>query len=181
MGVEGMSKSEIIEHRRTPGGRLLELAVGLSANQAMVYAFDYALYPFVIYRLGVLSGGAAMAVVSFLICLLSLWFYDWSKRDWLGIEAIKSMKTYEGESRFGRLFAGLMQRGDSVAVVVLSIKFDPFITMLYLRNGAFNGMSRRDWRIFLASWFIGNVYWIVACYMGISLVEWLWQAVGRAL
>ena len=41
MGVEGMSKSEIIEHRRTQGiSRLLELAVGLSANQAMIYPWD---------------------------------------------------------------------------------------------------------------------------------------------
>jgi hypothetical protein len=34
-----------------------------------------------------------------------------------------------------------------------------------------------DWRIFLASFLISNAYWILACYMGISLVEWLCQAV----
>lgn len=160
--------------------RLMELTVGLSANQAMVYSFDYVLYPFTIYHLGVLPGGAVMAGLSFLVCLLSLWCYDWSKRDWLGIEAIKSMKSYDGGSRAGRLFAWLMQKGDPVAVVVLSIKFDPFITMIYLRDGAFNGMSRRDWRIFLASFFISNAYWILACYMGISFVEWVWQMVRGA-
>lgn len=160
--------------------RLLELAVGLFANQVIVYSFDYVLYPFTIYHLGVFSGGAVMAGLSFLVCLLTLWCYDWSKRDWLGIEAIKSMKSYDGGSRAGRLFAWLMQKGDPVAVVVLSIKFDPFITMIYLRDGAFNGMSRRDWRIFLASFLISNAYWILACYMGISLVEWVWQVVRVA-
>lgn len=171
-----MTKGEIIEQRRTHGiHRLLELTVGLSVNQAIDYAFNYALYPFVIYRLGVFSGGAGMAVLSFAVCLLCLWFYDWSKRDWLGIEAIKSMKSYEGASYLGRMFAGLMQKGEPMAIVVLSVKFDPFITMLYLRDGAFNGMSRRDWRIFLTSCLISNAYWILACYMGISLVEWLWQ------
>lgn len=176
-----MIESKITEHRQIHGSsRLLELAVGLFANQVIVYSFDYVLYPFTIYHLGVLPGGAVMAGLSFLVCLLSLWCYDWSKRDWLGIEAIKSMKSYDGGSRAGRLFAWLMQKGDPVAVVVLSIKFDPFITMIYLRDGAFNGMTRRDWRIFLASFLISNAYWILACYMGISLVEWLWHAVRVA-
>lgn len=159
---------------------MLELAVGLSANQVLVYVLDYGLYPYAIYQFGVFKGGAAMAAFSLLVCIVALWLYDWSKRDWLGIEAIKGMKNYEGESRAGRFFAWLMQKGDPVAVVVLSIKFDPFITMIYLRDGAFNGMTRRDWRIFLASFFISNAYWILACYMGISLVEWLWQVVRVA-
>jgi len=32
-----------------------------------------------------------MALASLVVCLLQLWFYDWSKRDWLGIEAVKSV------------------------------------------------------------------------------------------
>lgn len=155
--------------------RLLELAVGLSANQVLVYVLDYGLYPYAIYQFGVFKGGAAMAAFSLLVCIVALWLYDWSKRDWLGIEAIKGMKNYEGESRAGRFFAWLMQKGDPVAVVVLSIKFYPFITMLYLRRGKFNGMSRRDWTILLASWVIGNVYWILVCSMGISLFKWVWM------
>ncbi len=42
-------------------------------------------------------------------------------------------------------------------------------------------MSHRDWRIFLASFLISNAYWILACYMGITLVEGLWQAVSRVM
>ncbi len=157
--------------------RIAILGIGLLADRLIVISFDFVLYPFVIWQAGVLWGGVAMAFLSLLVCILSIRFYDWSQKDWLGIEAIKSMKSYEGGNRAGRLFAWLMQKGDPVAVVVLSVKFDPFITMVYLRDGAFNGMSRRDWRIFLASFLISNAYWILACYMGISLVEWLWQAV----
>lgn len=155
--------------------RLLELAVGLSANQVLVYVLDYGLYPYAIYQFGIFRGGAAMAAFSLLVCIVVLWLYDWSKRDWLGIEAIKRMKSYEGKSRSGRFLVWLMQKGDPVAVVALSIKFYPFITMLYLRRGEFNGMRRRDWTILLASWVIGNVYWILVCYMGISLVAWGWR------
>ena len=52
----------------------------------------------------------------------------------------------------------LLHRSDPVACVLLSIKFDPFIVTVYLRRGRFGGMSRRDWRIFLLSWLIGNAW-----------------------
>ena len=154
--------------------RPLELAVGLSANKVIEYLFDYVLYPFVIYRFGILVGGLVMMGLSFLACLLTLWFYDWSKRDWLGIEAIKSLRGYEGKLKCGRLAGWLLRKSDLVVFLFLSIKYDPFITMAYLRHGAFNGISRRDWRIFLGSTVVANVYWTLACFMGISLVEWVW-------
>ncbi len=59
--------------------------------------------------------------------------------------------------------------------ILLSIKFDPFIVTVYLRRGRFGGMSRRDWRIFLLSWLIGNAWWSVVCFTGLStakLVSW---------
>lgn len=113
--------------------------------------------------------------------LLTLWFYDWSKKDWLGIEAIKELKVYDGTSRFGRFLAWTLRSSEPVACVAPSVTSDPFITTVYLRRGKFNGMTRRDWTIFWASWFIGNAYWILACYMGISFVEWVWLVVRRAL
>lgn len=158
--------------------RIAILGIGLLADRIMVYTFDFALYPFVIWRAGPLWGGVVMAFLSLIICILTMKFYDWSKKDWLGIEAIKELKVYEGTSRFGQFFAWVLSRSEPVACVALSVTTDPFITTIYLRDGAFNGMTRRDWRIFMASWFIGNVYWILACYMGISLVEWIWQLVA---
>jgi hypothetical protein len=38
-------------------------------------------------------------------------------------------------------------------------------------------MNRLDWTIFFGSLFICNGYWIFACYIGITLVEWAWQGV----
>ncbi len=101
-------------------------------------------------------------------------FYDWSKRDWLGIEAIKSLKDYSGASRSGRFMAWLLRQSDLIACILLSIKFDPFIVTAYLRQGAFGGMTRRDWRIFLLSWLIANAWWSVVCFTGLSAVQWLW-------
>lgn len=165
--------AKVVKHRRRFG----ELAVGLLANHLIDNVFNYILYPFVIYHYGILGGGVVMTGFSFIACLLSVWFYDWSKRDWLGIEAIKSMKDYHGERKFGRLIAWFLKKNDFLALLILSVQFDPFITMVYMRNGAYNGMTARDWRVFLASLIFGNAYWTLACFMGISLVEWAWKMI----
>jgi len=47
-------------------------------------------------------------------------------------------------------------------------------SLTLLSRGKFSGMMRRDWTIFISSPIISNVYWTLACYMGITLVEWGW-------
>lgn len=157
--------------------RTAELAVGFTANALFDHAFDLLLYPFVIYHLGVVVGGCVMAALSFVVCLLWFRVYDWSARDWLGIEWVKQQKEYGGPSRTRRWFGRLLVRGDWVALIALSIKFDPFITTVYLRHGAFTGLSRRDWRHFLLSWLLGNAYWIAICFGGVSAFRWVREVV----
>jgi len=53
---------------------------------------------------------------------------------------------------------------------------DPFVTTTYLRHGKFNSMSKRDWAIFMGSLIISNAYWTLECFMGITLVEWVWKS-----
>jgi hypothetical protein len=120
-----------------------------------------------------------MMFLSMLACVILVKFYDWSKWDWLGIETIKGMKEYQGESRLGNFSAWILQRSEPMVFFFLSIKEDPFVTMVYLRHGShqYNGMSARDWRIFLGSVAIANIYWTLAAYMGISVVEWVWKMV----
>ena len=160
--------------------RIAELALGLSANQLTVWSGDYILYPFIIYTFGILKGGILMMLISFIVCFLTMKFYDWSKRDWLGIEAIKEIRTYKGKTKIGRFTSWIMKKSDPVIFLFMSIKFDPFITTAYLRKGAnqFNGMKRRDWKIFISSLILSNAYWTLACYMGITLIEWGWKQIG---
>lgn len=162
--------------------RIAELALGLSANQLIVWSGDYILYPFIIYTFGILKGGVLMVLISFIICFLTMKFYDWAKRDWLGIEAIKEIKTYKGKRKIGRFTSWIMKKSDPVVFLFMSVKFDPFITTAYLRKGAnqFNGMSKRDWKIFIGSLILSNAYWTLACYMGITLVEWGWKMVNAS-
>ena len=157
--------------------RAAVLAVGLSANKLMDWLFNYLLYPYVIYTCGIIRGGVIMILASMIACLLKLQFYDWSKHDWLGIEAIKNLKEYSGARRGGRMTAWFLKRSEIAAFLFLTMLYDPFVTATYLRRGRFNGMMSRDWWIFYASLLIGNVPWILACYMGITLVEWAWRSV----
>ena len=54
--------------------RIAELAVGHAFNNVVsIWAFDYILYPYVIWNYGLTKGGVLMAVLSLLICLLMLW------------------------------------------------------------------------------------------------------------
>lgn len=159
--------------------RLTELTLGLVVNQLIVWAFNFFLYPFIIYKFGILYGGVVMTFLSFIACILTMKFYDWSKRDWLGIEAIKGLREYDGNKGIGRLTSLMMKKSAPVAFLFLSIKFDAFITTAYMRHGQYNGMTKRDWSIFMGSLLISNVYWTLACFMGITLFEWAWKAIAR--
>lgn len=161
--------------------RIAILGLGLLVNTLIFnYAFDYLLYPFVIWKLGVFKGGLVMTVLAGLTCHLMFIFYDWSKKDWLGIETIKSLKNYDGSGRIGKITSWVLRRSNPFILLFLSIKYDAFITTAYLRPGShqYNGLGRRDWQIFLASLVISNAYWTLASFMGISFFEWAWKAVA---
>ena len=175
---------EIEENVRVPfhqtltwRGRVAELTAGITVFKLLNNSFDYGLYPFVIYKLGIIKGGLLMTFLAFLTNILCLKFYDWSKRDWLGIEVLKGVKGYEGGNRLLLFMSNLLKKSDTAAFFFFSIKEDAFVTMVYLRHGSYqyNGMSARDWRILLASLAVANIYWTLASYMGLSLVEWVWK------
>jgi hypothetical protein len=153
-----------------------ELAMGHGVNQVLDVLFDYLMYPAVIAWLGLWRGGIIMALVSLVVCLIMLWGYDLSHRDWLGIEVLRSAKIYDGSNRWRRLISWILRRGDIVACLFLSVRYDPFITILYLRHESYAGMNRRDWMIFTSSWLIGNAYWALVCYTGVEFFARLWRS-----
>jgi hypothetical protein len=166
-----LNKSQIYGRR---GG---ELSIGLAAKYLSDRAFDYLLYPFVIFNLGILKGGIVMIFLALIANIITMTFYDWSKRDWLGIEAIKELKTYSGNRKMRRFTSWILKRSSPVIFLFLTLWFDAFTTTAYLRCGKFNGMSKLDWTIFMGSLIISNAYWTLACFMGITLVEWGWKAI----
>jgi hypothetical protein len=162
--------------------RLAILAIGISVNTFVSsYLFDYLLYPFIIWKLGIIRGGILMTALAGIFCYLTFVFYDWSKKDWLGIETLKSLKSYAGAAKLGRMASWFMKQSDPMVMLFLSIKYDAFITTAYMRHGShqYNGLNKRDWTIFGLSLAISNLYWTLASFMGVSLIEYGWKHLFR--
>lgn len=155
--------------------RAAELAAGFCSNTALNFVWDWLLYPFVIFKYGPLWGGLAMSLASFAACIGLLGLYDLLKRDWLGIEAVKTLRDGVAHGRIRRAIASILRWGDIPAFIALSLYFDPFITVAYLRRQQFGGMGRREWGIFIASWAVANGVWIVVCFLGVRGLQGLWR------
>lgn len=158
--------------------RLMTLGIGWTFDQATNLAFDFLLYPLVIGLWGLKIGGGIMIVLSIVTSIAVIRFYDRTKKDWLGIEAVKSVRDGDQKTKLGRAISWLMKKGDPVALIGLSILYsEPVAITLYMRRGAYqyNGFSKRDWTIFLASVIISNVSWGIAVWGGLEAVKALFS------
>lgn len=149
--------------------------LGATSVSMLVFLFDDVLYPFVIWKLGLVWGGLLMASFSALLCFGALLFYDRVRRDLLGLEALKTLREYEGGRVWGKVSAWIFKRGDVIAFLFLSIVSNPLVTTVYLRRGAyvFDGMRKREWGIFVTSFLLSNASWAFTCFMGVSFAEWV--------
>jgi len=170
--------------------RIATLALGHTVFHAIEQIFNYGIYIPVIGFLGIIYGGGVMAVISFFVCYGILKFYDWSKEDWLGIEVARDVRDFGPEwikklqaksligkvlwwpfSRIILLVLWSLKKGGSIAFFALSIYTDPFTTTVYFRKIAFNGLTKRDWLIFVASVLVGNIYWTGRTHLIIFVVK----------
>jgi len=58
--------------------------------------------------------------------------------------------------------------------IILS-NYYPFIAIIYLRKGAnnYDGLTKREWKIFLISWVIGNLYWSSVVVTGVKTFQYI--------
>lgn len=155
--------------------------VGIAFLHIVNTLFDYALYPFVIYSAGPIRGGIIMTILSLFACLAILTVYDLTKKDWLGMEAMRSLRFRHPRNTIEKAVRWLLNRSDPVAFVALSLYYDPFITTVWLRNIQYGGLSRRDWRIFLSSLLLANAFWTISCWLGVNFFLWLWSHTIRLI
>jgi len=160
------------------------LLIGRILFHSLDYAFDYALYPFVIWKLGLPNGFFVMAGLAAAVNLLTVKFYDWLKKDWLGIEGIKELideffKELEEEAAMSlrramkKFLQIIFHRNLFGQFLFLSLKFDPLITTLYMRKGhaRYNGFSKRDWKIFWGSVAVSNLWWSSLSATAVTIVK----------
>lgn len=177
--------------------RIATIAVGVTFNQIFDFLFNYPLYMFVIETSGLQRGYVIMTFISFLTCLLFVKFYDWLKKDWLGIEVTKEVRDLGPEyirkirtksiigrilwwpfSRIILIILWALRKGGFVAFLALSVYTDPFITTVYMRKGhyEYNGMNRRDWIIFILSTVVSNAYWSGRTVIILESAKAIWRS-----
>lgn len=162
--------------------RIATLGLGYLGNHVINKIINWGVDPLIILSLncgvggfkGMILAGVVISIVSFIACYLTLLFYDWSKTDWLGIEAAKGLKELDGSWQ-KRMIAKTLRFGDNFAVIVLSIFTDAFIVVAYMRRGAnqFSGMTKRDWKIFLVSIVISSTVETMVLYGGLEGIKHL--------
>ena len=139
------------------------------------WLYDYLFVSFILWKYGNITGGSIVMFASMLLDLGTLVFYDWFKKDWLALEALK--ETENKQRRLGTVIQWLHDKGAIVTIVVLSILTTPFIATAFMRKGAnrYDGMQTRDAIVFIASSLISNLYWIVIVGSGVSLAKYAYN------
>jgi hypothetical protein len=174
---EGNTVRAVPAEQPTPAKTsVVKVAAGTTVYSVICWIFDFPIYTLAIWYGGPLLGGLFMACASIVLDLGTLKAYDSTQEDWLAIEYIKSIKTYRGTGRTKRALAWVLNTTPlPLQIVLLSLKFGPFIVAVFSRPGAyrFDPFSRRDWGVFWASYLIGQIYWILVISAGVEA--------GRAL
>lgn len=144
---------------------------------AFVWAYDYFFFAYILWQFGLFWGAIIIIIVSFLLDFFTMKFYDSMKKDWLAIETIKQAGL-DKKDWFGKTVNWLLnKKGIFLVFVALSMKCNPFIVTAYMRKGAnqYNGMTKRDWFIFVLSSIFGNLYWIFIMYGGLSIIKYIFK------
>lgn len=167
--------------------RLALVAVGHTAKRIEEYLVDWVVYGAVVAYCTYTWGLAYGSLMSFLImtpitavmCIAYIRFYDWAKRDWLGIETLKELRELDNTSTWFRgIIRRILKRGGVPAFFLLSAFTDAFITTVYLRRGAhhYSGLEWRDVIIFCSSVIVSNAYWTIRWVVIVDIGIRIWSA-----
>ena len=133
---------------------------GIGSYYIFTWVYDYIVVSFFLIYLGLLRGAIIVVILSMLVDLGTMKFYDWLKKDWLALETIKELDNRHGI--VGKLFSFVRGKGVVLTIIVLSLTSNAFVVTAYLRKGIYqyDGMKFRDWVIFISSSLLINLYWV---------------------
>ena len=171
MGAEDLSSRWLARN----GRRLAHIGIGHTIYATSSWLFDNVLYLYVIFRMGAVAGGALMTLLSLLICTATLIVYERMRIDWVGSGLLAELSATPNPPLWLRIVDWAQRRGSAVIFLALSIFQDPFITTAYFRQGRFDGLDKRDWRLFLASVVVSNLYWTLRSTVVVALLVAAWK------
>ena len=172
------------------------VALGFTISKVVDWIYDLFVFTVVLVKFGWI-GIPFLALGAGFLCWITILMYDRTKVDFLGIEsAKKEMKIFKEklvvwienlDKKPGRRvhvpFMKVKVRPDTGAIkmalekvwlvefFICTFEWDAAVTTLYLREKAFGGLTRRDWKIFWASVVLSCVYWSAVVLTGIAVYE----------
>lgn len=162
--IDPVNKNKLIRNLKLWG-------TGIGSYYFLTWIYDYIVVSFLLIYLGLIKGTIVIIILSMLVDLATMKFYDWFKKDWLALESIKELDHKKGI--VGKLFSFVRGKGAFLTIIVLSLTSNAFVVTAYLRKGTsqYNGMCLRDWIVFISSSLLINIYWIFVVGGGIELVK----------
>lgn len=139
--------------------RTLLFIGGILGTHGFSYVYDYAVYPIVTYKLGLVKSFIVLFIIILVINYFMVLLYDYFKKDLFGFEEIKKIKARGGQHGADKLLHKIMRWGDTPFFLALSF-YDPIFAVLYKRESTdFDGFKKRDYWILLLSTAIGCIFW----------------------
>jgi len=170
--------TEVVQNiKKTPNlsDRIKLWLTGIGSYYVLTWLYDYVVVSFLLIYFGLVKGIIIVVILSMIIDFATLKFYDWLKKDWLALETLKDLE--HRKNFFGRLLNFVHNKSTFVTIVVLSLTSNAFVVTAYMRKGSslYNGLTRRDWVIFISSSLLINLYWVFAVGGGIEIVKYIYK------
>jgi len=153
--------------------------------------YDRVAYPAIMLALGDLRGGIIAGLGAMVICVAFLLHYEKTGSQWIAstedvigqiIKRIRKIESYNIILKiiffipriFMQLSLSSVAKRGVLGFIVLSCMSDPFVTLSFFKKNR-NGLTKKDWMIFMLSGLIANVYWILYTSVILVFVRAIWK------
>jgi hypothetical protein len=174
------------------GGRIFRWSVAHTLIRLEEYAFDYVLYPYLLYAggpafvewhlgrteptLGYWVGFAAALLASILLNLIYVWAYIALKADLFGIEAVKRFEEKGAKRWWYRLIRWPVRMS---VFAYLCVFHNPLFATIWLRQRAPSArMTQQDWGVFWSAIVVSNFGWALVVSGAMELMIGAYRVLG---
>jgi hypothetical protein len=160
--------------------KILDAGWRLVLYEIFNFLFNYPLYGWVMFKLGLGRGWIVMATASTVQNVATFLYHEKSKVDWLFAKTARDWekKTTKNSSKFRKIVVKITKSRDKgfvgiITFVIASLNFDPTIVAAHYRKSHFTGISRHDWGLLFSSAIIANLWWGFRMGILIEALKWL--------
>ena len=165
--------------------KIQEIGTGLFVWEGFNFLYDFIFYPFALAYWGLVIGGVIVFMLSMFINAFVFWLYEYMRVDWLGANALRQLEEKENKSNFERLVTWMGKKKETiweklaspVVLAALVLPIDPVIVAVHFQRQHFEGLSWRDWGLFLYASAVANVWWLIKIGLVVEAAKYIWFSI----